>query len=172
MRLTSHKALLLFLIVLSLFTYAAFGPLSSRAIASNGEQDVDAEVVSSWISEAKPFVVLDVRTQEEFDAGHPEGAILIPLYTRAEDGSRKLNEDFLEQVKQTLSADQTVVVVCRSGVRSARATGMMREAGFNAAFNFKGGFHGADGWKAKGLPSSPDAADQPEKRKTRAGEKP
>jgi hydroxyacylglutathione hydrolase len=72
--------------------------------------------------------LVDVRQPDEFtsDLGHIPGATLIVLDT--------LSEHFAEIPK-----DKTVVFVCRSGGRSARATAMAKEAGFTHVYNLKGG---------------------------------
>lgn len=64
-------------------------------------------------------VLLDVRTPEEFAEGHVDGAINVPVQV-------------LEAKLASLPAkkDQDVVVYCRSGVRSARASGILKTAGF------------------------------------------
>lgn len=74
-------------------------------------------------------IVLDVRTAEEYTGslGHIEGARLIPV----QELSRRLAE--LQDV-----GDSRIHVVCRSGNRSARATKILREAGFDA-INVEGG---------------------------------
>lgn len=72
--------------------------------------------------------VLDVREPHEFTGplGHIEGAVLIPL---AELAARQ----------GELDPARPVVVVCRSGARSARATLLLAQAGFGAAANLAGG---------------------------------
>ncbi len=73
--------------------------------------------------------ILDVRTPGEYDGplGHIEGATLIPVQELA----GRLAE--LQDVK-----GQPLHIICRSGARSARATGLLLEAGFDA-LNISGG---------------------------------
>lgn len=78
-------------------------------------------------------VLLDVREQHEWDAGHAVGAVHIP-------GSA-LNPAVLDK-------SQTYLVVCRSGTRSATAAGAMAQAGYTAA-NVEGGMNA---WASAGLP--------------------
>jgi len=75
-----------------------------------------------------PFI-LDVRTPQEYDGplGHIEGSRLIPV----QELPQRLGE--LSDVK-----NQHIFVICRSGVRSARATRMLLNAGFQVA-NVAGG---------------------------------
>ncbi len=73
-------------------------------------------------------LLIDVRQPEEFhgDLGHIPGAKLMVLDTLA---------DHLDEIPK----DQTVVFVCRSGGRSARAAALALEAGYKDIYNLKGG---------------------------------
>ncbi len=69
-------------------------------------------------------LLLDVRTVEEFEAGHLDGATNIPV----------------QQLQARLDAlpakkDQPIVVYCRSGQRSARATALLTQAGYARVFD-------------------------------------
>ena len=86
--------------------------------------------------------LLDVRHQEEWDAGHAPDAVLVPL-------------DQLGYRYTEISADQPVVVICRSGARSAKAAEALAGAGYNAV-NLAGGMKA---WVADGLPCVTDAGD-------------
>ncbi len=80
------------------------------------------------------LVVLDVREQSEWDAGHVEGAIHVPLM------------ELPDRVTE-LAPDQTLVV-CRVGGRSAQATGWLTQQGFDAV-NLDGGMLE---WESAGRP--------------------
>ena len=90
------------------------------------------------------YIYLDVRTVEEFAAGHVPGAWNIPVFV-SNDASSGLttNDRFLPVVKANLSKDDRLVIGCRSGRRSARAVQLMRQAGFTHLINMAGGFAGA-----------------------------
>ena len=75
--------------------------------------------------------VLDVREPDEWSAGHVEGALHIPM------GQVQTR---LEEIPQ----DRRVVVVCRSGGRSARVTGYLRQQGYDVV-NLDGGL---SAWQA------------------------
>lgn len=80
--------------------------------------------------------LLDVREQDEWDAGHAAGAVHIPLGD-------------LPARYEELDADVPVLVICHSGGRSARATQWLNESvGFEAT-NVDGG---TVAWQAAGLP--------------------
>ena len=83
-----------------------------------------------------PFVFLDVRTPEEYAAGHIKGARLIPV--------QELSEHLAEVPK-----NKQVYVYCYSGVRSARASKLLAKHGFNNIENVMGGF---EAWKDAGYP--------------------
>lgn len=80
-------------------------------------------------------VLIDVREKGEWDAGHAPKAKHHPLRG-------------LPSSMNRLPEDRTLVVVCRSGNRSARATTMLTKAGFNT-LNLTGGM---TAWRAAGLP--------------------
>ena len=81
--------------------------------------------------------IVDVREPYEWEAGHIDGAIHIPL------------ADVMAGREQgTLSTDRPVVLVCRSGNRSELATLMLQARGFEA-HNLEGGM---ERWAASDLP--------------------
>ncbi len=71
-------------------------------------------------------LIVDVREPEEWRAGHIPGAVHVPL---GELGAR-LHE---------LDAERELILVCRSGNRSARATVLLQQAGFRQVYNLAGG---------------------------------
>jgi rhodanese-related sulfurtransferase len=84
------------------------------------------------------FVIIDVRTAEEYDGGYIEGAINIDYYS----------EDFSAQLEM-LDKDMTYLIYCGTGRRSAGARDIMAELGFREVYNMSGGIME---WEAKGLP--------------------
>ncbi len=74
------------------------------------------------------FVVLDIRTPQEFQAGHLPGAINIDFYA----------PDFAQQLDQ-LDKTKTYLVYCRSGNRSGQALPIMRKLGFQEVYELQGG---------------------------------
>lgn len=80
------------------------------------------------------FLLLDVRTQAEYDIGHIEGARLIPHNELA---------DRLEEVK----GHGKVLVYCASGNRSVTASQVLIAAGFKEVYNLKSGFSGWQTYK-------------------------
>jgi rhodanese-related sulfurtransferase len=80
--------------------------------------------------------VLDVRTPEEWEEGHIPGATLIPL-------------DQLENRLAEVPTDEEIVVICRSGNRSAVARDILLGAGFESVTSVAGGFNQ---WTANNFP--------------------
>lgn len=81
--------------------------------------------------------VLDVREQSEWVAGHVAGATLIPLGE-------------LESRMSELPKDKDIVVMCRTGVRSAQGRDMLLKAGFTRVTSMAGGI---TAWTSGGLPT-------------------
>ena len=91
-------------------------------------------------------VYLDVRTVGEFDEGRPPGAINIPIMVRdPATGQMMPNDHFLDDVLSHLPKDAEIIAGCRSGGRSARATAVLLNAGYNNVVNMEGGFGGGHG---------------------------
>lgn len=83
-------------------------------------------------------VVLDVRTEKEFKAGHIPGAVNIDVNA----------PDFEKQVGK-LGTNKTFLVHCAAGVRSRRACGKLDAAGFQNLIDLAPGFNG---WEKAGQP--------------------
>lgn len=79
--------------------------------------------------------VVDVREPFEWEAGHIEGALHVPMAELADRQGE-------------LATDRAIACVCRSGARSAAVTSALRNAGYDA-HNVEGGMQA---WAAAGLP--------------------
>ena len=110
-------------------------------------------------------VYIDVRTEGEFAAGHPEGAINIPVAFHDPARGMVLNPEFVKVVEQNFSKEKKIIVGCQAGPRSTRAAGLLEQAGYRDVSNMLGGFGGmrdpsgrvvAPGWSAEGLPVTQD----------------
>lgn len=80
------------------------------------------------LAEDENIVLIDVRTPEEFQQGHLEGAKLINFY----------DANFQDEVKK-LDQAKKYVVYCRSGGRSAKSVDAMKKLGFSEVYNMSGG---------------------------------
>ncbi|MBX3465924.1 MAG: rhodanese-like domain-containing protein [Planctomycetes bacterium] len=120
------------------------------------------------LRETDPSIVhLDVRTPDEFAAGHPEGALNVPIFLPG-GGGMTLNPDFTRVVERLApDRDRRVVLSCAMGGRSMRACHVLEQAGYTRLVNMTGGFAGyrgpggelvVGGWQDAGLPVSTDAS--------------
>lgn len=108
--------------------------------------------------------IVDVRTVEErVYVGRVPGSLHVAWATGT---SMTRNPHFTRQVSALVARDQTVLLLCRSGKRSAAAAEALRKAGFARVLNIEEGFEGnldasghrggADGWRFHGLPWEQD----------------
>ena len=105
-------------------------------------------------------VFIDVRSEmEHMFVGHPRGSILIPWV----DGPDwEINPHFVANVRKAASANRPIVLICRSGRRSADAGELLEKAGLKDIYNVEHGFEGElddnhhrnshNGWRYDGLP--------------------
>lgn len=96
--------------------------------------NLGSEEFQQAIAQGKNLVVIDVRTEEEFTAGHLPNAINISY----------LAYDFWDRMEQ-LDPDTHYYVYCRSGRRSVRTCTLMKNGGFKNVYNLDGGLNA---WKA------------------------
>ena len=89
--------------------------------------NITAEEAKEIMDTEEGYVILDVREQDEYDAGHISGAILIP-FTQIE---AKANEMLPDK-------DQLILVYCRSGRRSKIAAEALAELGYTNIKEFGG----------------------------------
>jgi rhodanese-related sulfurtransferase len=105
-------------------------------------------------------VLVDVRTAEERKfVGHVPGSVHVAWATGT---SLTRNPRFARELESKAAKDQAVLLLCRSGKRSALAAEVAAKAGFTRVFNVLEGFEGeldqaqhrgsADGWRFHGLP--------------------
>jgi rhodanese-related sulfurtransferase len=80
-------------------------------------------------------IIIDVRTEDEYESGKIPGALNIDIYK---------GQGFVYQVEE-LDKSKNFYVYCAAGVRSANACGVMQQLGFENVFNLVGGFSNWDG---------------------------
>ncbi len=102
-------------------------------------QVADTNAVSNdqfkQILKEKDVTILDVRTTEEFKEGHIENAIHNDV----------LQTEAFKKFVTTLPKDQTYLLYCKSGKRSANALAIMKEMGFANVKHLQNGITGWDG---------------------------
>jgi hydroxyacylglutathione hydrolase len=131
---------LMIVIGLSMVAIASTAGACGLSEKVDGYENTDIQhTLQHWKAGDKspvPFMLLDVRTAEEYAEGHIKGAVLIPVQE-------------LEQRISEVPKDKQVYVYCRSGVRSSRASKILVDAGYTRIENVVGGFMA---WKDAGYP--------------------
>ena len=133
------------------------------------------EAYEMWLTGKSKIKILDVRTPEEYIfVGHSPMARNIPIqlfnYKMAVRNKGPLmvaNPNFITEVGQKFKTSDTILVICRSGNRSAAAVNAMASAGFKIAYSVTDGFEGdrvkdpsssfygkrfKNGWRNSGVP--------------------
>jgi rhodanese-related sulfurtransferase len=121
------------------FGHIAFGDSTTAQMI----KDVSAAEAFSLVKKLggdPHFIILDVRTDGEYTQGHIQDALNIDY--RSSDFSKKLEE---------LDRNDTYLLYCASGGRSAKALEIMRELGFMNIYHLSKGFMS---WQDAGLPVS------------------
>lgn len=110
-------------LILSLLMLTGCGSAGASADFRQISQEEAAQVMES----GEDFVILDVRTPEEFAAGHIPGAVNLP------------NEDISSQKPAQLpDTQQQILVYCRSGNRSKQASRKLADLGYTNVLEFGG----------------------------------
>lgn len=102
---------------------------------------------------------MDVRSEPEFEAGHPPGAYNVPLLHAGPAGLVP-NPEFMDAMSRAFGKNEKLVMGCRSGQRSLRAAEMLLQAGYSDVANLFTGYEGSrdhfgrltPGWRPAGLP--------------------
>ena len=133
------------------------------------------EAFGKWHGSTEKGFILDVRTQEEYIfVGHAPMARNIPVRVLNQELTAKKrtpvmesNPNFVSQVKRYYKVSDTILIMCRSGGRSALAVNLLAEAGFKEVYNIIDGFEGdavkdpqsyyygkrvKNGWRNSGAP--------------------
>ena len=96
--------------------------------APKRQTDLTPEEAKARMETNPGLILLDVRTQEEYDDGHIPGAVLLPVGT--------INEDTAAAVIP--EKDTAVLVYCRSGNRSKTASQALADLGYTQIYEFGG----------------------------------
>ncbi|MGA6826416.1 rhodanese-like domain-containing protein [Nitrospira sp. NS4] len=133
------------------------------------------EAYEKWKAEPDTIKLIDVRTPEEYlFVGHPTMAWKIPFAMQVYEWDAEKKQfpmkplpDFVSRVSEVAKPDDTIMVMCRSGSRSAMAVNLLAKAGFTRVYNITDGMEGdavkdsnsvfvgqrlVNGWKNSGLP--------------------
>ena len=123
---------------------------------------------AAWtlLQESSDTSLLDVRSMMEYSyVGHPVGAVHVPImepptWAQDPDFVAKVCEALVNKKKGLVSA-LPLLIICRSGRRSAQAGALLEQAGFSQVYNILEGFEGdldenkhrntVNGWRYHGL---------------------
>ena len=95
--------------------------------AENTYQQITQEEAKNMM-DTQEAIVLDVREQDEFDAGHIPGAVLLPVGTITKDTAAAVIPEL----------DSVVLVYCRSGNRRKKASQALVDLGYTGIYEFGG----------------------------------
>lgn len=118
----------LLLVLMIVCGAAALKLYAHRTAAQNctGYQTLTAEEAKARLDQDGDLILLDVRTQTEYDQGHIPGAVCLP------------NEEIGQDMPVAFDKDAEILVYCRSGRRSAEAAGKLAELGYRNVADFGG----------------------------------
>lgn len=112
----------------------AFAFLLVFLLAACGRKEPEAVFLNITAAEAKDimdreqdYILLDVRTREEYDEGHIPGALLLPDYEIEARAEQELPDK-----------DRMLLIYCRSGRRSKLAAQTLAELGYTSIYEFGG----------------------------------
>lgn len=103
---------------------------TSMAMAKYISIDIDKSVMSD-----NSIQIIDIRTPNEWKQGVLKGAILVNLTNN----NGEFNEKFLENIKEKIDPNKKIAIICRSGVRSLRASELLVQNGYKDVINLSGG---------------------------------
>ena len=115
-----------FLIALLTFTLT-FGCIGCSDGGSATYEQISGAEAKALMDSGSGYIIIDARTQEEYDQGHIPGAILIPEYEIADRAKKELPDK-----------DQLILVYCRSGRRSKIAAEELVKLGYTNVKEFGG----------------------------------
>ncbi len=120
------------------------------------------------LNSGEDCVYIDVRTEQEFSSGHPEGAVNIPIALPDPAQGMVINKEFAQVVEANFLKDKKIFLGCQAGPRSNRAADLLQGTGYQDVTSVSGGFGGmrdpsgrviAPGWSSLGLPVSQENGD-------------
>jgi rhodanese-related sulfurtransferase len=125
-------------------------------------KDLDNDELEKLLESGVPYV--DVRTPEEFLAGHIPNAYNVPVLLRSAGAGLDPNPEFVEVMGRHFPGALPLVVGCAAGARSKQARALLLRAGYTEVHNLAGGMNGGrdpfgaklTGWAEGGKPTTTD----------------
>ena len=117
-----HSAILASILIMAIVSGCVSSTIPSEKVK---HVDISVQQGKEMIDRGE-VIILDVRTQDEYNEGHILGSTLIPV-------------DELDSRLKELPRDKKILVYCRTGNRSLTASEKLENGGFTQLYNMKGG---------------------------------
>ena len=125
-------------------------------------KNISPQEAKDLLDSDQGYVYVDVRSEFEFEQGHPANALNIPI-KQVDQEARVLvdNPDFLQVFEANFPPDTKLLIGCAVGPRSMAACGILAQKGYQDLSNVDGGFSGMqdmsgtvlkEGWMQLGFP--------------------
>lgn len=134
------KIITLSAVVIFVFGAGFFLMNSGQSKSGTPSGILNAAELKNALEKEDDFVLVDVRTSDEYEAGHLDGSKLVPL-------------DTIERNAENVLTDKNkkLYVYCRTGRRSAEAVGILKNKGYTNVHDVSGGI---TAWQSSGYPIS------------------
>ena len=126
-KLRNNKRIISLYLCTLLYLLLLSGCSQSETITETNYMQITAKEAKNIMDNETDYIILDVRTEEEFSEGHIDGAILIPDYEITDKAEKILTDK-----------DQLILVYCRSGRRSKLAADSLVTMGYTNIKEFGG----------------------------------
>ena len=127
---------------------------------------IDPAEARGLLESEQGYICLDVRTEDEFAAGHVPAAVNIPVVEKNPMGPGLVpNPDFSSQVEQQFDKDRKIITLCLRGARSMHVATMMMALGYTEVVDMRGGYDAemdvggnvvVEGWTRRNFPTTKD----------------
>lgn len=114
-------------LILTILTVFSIGSCHKKTNSNNSYEQITGAQAKALMDSETNYIIIDARTQSEYDAGHIEGAILMPETEVAKRAEIELPDK-----------DQLILVYCRSGRRSKIAAQALVDLGYTNVKEFGG----------------------------------
>ena len=121
------KKMIPLLLMIALLLTGCAAPAPTPNSEANTYRQVTMQQAVEMMEKEENYIILDVRTHEDFAAGHIPGAIVIPNETIG-----------AEEIARLPDKDQLIMVYCRSGNRSKQASDKLVKLGYTNIVEFGG----------------------------------
>lgn len=146
----NNVLVMLCLMLMANIAYAAEKPANEKKQTTLNLYVTSTEAYAQWQTDTEGVHIIDCRTPEEYALiGHAPMAHNIPIMfmtcafnPQSRSYALQPNSNFVEMVKAHFKQDDTLMIMCRSGQRSAISVNTLAEAGFTRVYSIIDGFEG------------------------------